>query len=1229
MTICLPPRVRAPLALQALFALLATNAAPVAAQEIPALKVGTPVVRDLKGGETHTYTVTLEAGDLLDAAVQQRGIDVVARLVAPDGAKVLEVDSPNGMVGPEPVAFIASSAGTFHLEVSSLEPKASPGRYQATLRAKRPATAADRRRIGGARLDAVANRLRAGGKTDEARAQKLLALVAYEAPADGASPIEQVLAAGDAVSYRLACEKDEFLAVTVKQRGKDVSVVAYGPDGATIAAGDSLNGAWGAEMLAFVAKQPGPYWLQVQAKSRPDTQGRFELRVSERRTATQADLDRAESHSIELQAYRQLRTPEGVSLAERAAALREKAVGPEHPDLISALRLQCRAYSSPGHFEKLPAVCSRALALAERIYGPEDPGLVWDYYHAGAARIAVGDADEAQRYLNRGLMLLERAHGPESAEVAFYLSTVAPYWMSRGFFLQERDCYERSVAIRRKLVTDNPVELSSYVNELGTVNMRLGDYARAEQCHLEALALVEKAVGPESGYVGAVLNNLGIVYQKKGDLDRAESCLERALAIFLPSSDPKDAAFPLTNLGQIYEAKGDFARAEATYNRVLAINGNAETSDINNAGLFLKMSRLYRRAKRYEEAEGLARRTLLAVERRFGSGGNNQLVAGAIRELAVVCSDTGRTAEAMALFRRLLVSDEASLGRYHPDIAATLQDLTTLAWSAGDTSEAEALLARLQDTREHFLALNLAVGSERQRLLHLDLYAHDVDLAISFNIRSAASSAAAARLALETVLRRKGRTADATAASIEAARRRASPEQLRLFDELGDARSELAALTLSERGALGADQRRKRLDETAARVDDLERRLAATSAEYRARFQSVTLGEVRGAIPPDSALVEFAVYQPFDPITRTYGAARYVVYTLSNTGEPQFADLGDAESINRLAHDFRARLADPQADVDATLRPLARELDERVMRPVRQLTENATRLLVSPDGALNLVPFAAFVDEGNNYLIERYAISYLTSGRDLLRFGKHVESAQPALIVANPDFQTAAPVTKPLNPERTRAVNLANPNFLPLPGTEEESRVVGRLIPGSVVLTRGRATKAAVERTRAPWLLHVATHGFFVPDATRIEDPLLRSGLALAGANRRDAGRGDGLLTALEVSGLDLWGTQLVVLSACDTGVGDVRTGEGVYGLRRALVLAGSETQVLSLWDVDDIATRDLMRGYYTALLAGTGRAEALRSVQIKMLSSGRRKHPAYWAGFITSGDWRPLRSTH
>jgi CHAT domain-containing protein len=232
-----------------------------------------------------------------------------------------------------------------------------------------------------------------------------------------------------------------------------------------------------------------------------------------------------------------------------------------------------------------------------------------------------------------------------------------------------------------------------------------------------------------------------------------------------------------------------------------------------------------------------------------------------------------------------------------------------------------------------------------------------------------------------------------------------------------------------------------------------------------------------------------------------------------------------------------------------------------------------------------------------------------------------------------------------------RSTDLSQLQVGPLPGTAAEVAAIQPLLPNATVLVEAGATENRLKQVEAPRILHIATHGFFLSDVERpepsgttsfiasdnpfasaaptnviTENPLLRSGLALAGFNTRSSGTEDGVFTALEASQLNLFGTQLVVLSACDTGLGDISNGEGVYGLRRAFALAGAETQLLSLWQVSDFGTQNLMARYYEKLTAGMGRSEALREVQLEMIEEGGQySHPYYWAAFILAGDWRPL----
>jgi CHAT domain-containing protein len=251
-------------------------------------------------------------------------------------------------------------------------------------------------------------------------------------------------------------------------------------------------------------------------------------------------------------------------------------------------------------------------------------------------------------------------------------------------------------------------------------------------------------------------------------------------------------------------------------------------------------------------------------------------------------------------------------------------------------------------------------------------------------------------------------------------------------------------------------------------------------------------------------------------------------------------------------------------------------------------------------------------------------------------------------VLADPAYGNSNFGTTAIQSARSADLDRSGLVFNSLPGTAAEAQTLQSLLKldAQHVLTGDRATEAQLRALQGPRILHLATHGFFLKDeeATALlnpllglrtdraapalgENPLLRSGLALAGANQRSSGAtDDGILTAAEVAQLDLLGTQLVVLSACETALGTVAAGEGVYGLRRALVLAGAQSQLVSLWKVDDAATSELMTDYYQRLLKGEGRAAALRAVQRDMLANPSRQHPYYWAAFIPIGNWKPLQ---
>jgi CHAT domain-containing protein len=422
------------------------------------------------------------------------------------------------------------------------------------------------------------------------------------------------------------------------------------------------------------------------------------------------------------------------------------------------------------------------------------------------------------------------------------------------------------------------------------------------------------------------------------------------------------------------------------------------------------------------------------------------------------------------------------------------------------------------------------------------------------------------------------------------------------------------------------------LSQELGRLQDL---LSRRSAEFKATTQPIDLDAIQSLLPNNAALIEYARYQAVD-FTLTpeqqWGDDRYVAYVLTSNGDIQAVDLGATADIDLLIADLNVALQNPNVGLEQ-VKEAAHALESVVLAPLRPSLASADHWLISPDGALNLVPFEALVDKNGQFLVDQITTTYLTSGRDLLRLQVPSPAQQPPLLLADPIFNQPGQEPVIAQTPTTRSTSFADVRqaLIPsLPETLVEAEAIQAMLPQAQLLVGAEATEAAIKQVQRPSILHIATHGFFLganPDETpSIDNALLRSGLLLSGFRLgQSGGTEDGMLTALEVAGLDLFGTQLVVLSACDTGQGDTTVGEGVYGLRRALVLAGSQSQVISLWQVQDDTTKDLMVDFYTRLMDGEGRSEALRNARRAMLLDEQTAHPYYWASFIQSGDWRPI----
>ncbi len=1040
--------------------------------------------------------------------------------------------------------------------------------------------------------------------------------------------IKGELAGGRRHAYRISLGADQFLKVIVEQQGIDVVAQVSGPDGKQILEFDSESRPQGREEVSLVAEAAGSFLLIVRPKLDGAPAGSYEIRVEELRAATDTDRDLHDARKQFEEALKLQRAGkynEALSLAGRALEIRERLLGAEHLDVAAAITSLASAYSGKGDYVKAESLCRRALDIREKALGKDHPATADSVNNLAAVYHYQGKYKEVEPLYKRALDIREKALGKDHPATAQSLNNLALVYVSQGEYEEVEPLHQRALDIREKALGKDHPDTAQSLNNLALAYERQGRFEEAEPLYKRSLDIREKALGKDHPATSISINNLASLYNNLGKYEEAERLYKRSLDIREKAlgKDHPATATGVSNLAHVYESQGKYAEAEPLYKRALDIYEKALGPDHpDTANCLNNLSSLYRSQGKYEEAEPPLKRALE--------------------------------------FR------EKSLGNDHPGTLIDLNSLFALYLAKGDLAQAIKIQSRANAAGERYIVRNLVIGSERHKLAYLSTLSRQTDRTISLHLHSAPDDPAPRNLAATMILQRKGRALDITSQNLNALRSRFNAEDQALLDRLTETRSQIARLVLNGPQNMTVEQHRDRINALEDQADKDEADIGRRSDEYRAQFLPVTLESVRAAIPPDSALIEFASYRPFDAKAanevEAYGQPRYVAYVLRREGEIEWKELGDAKSIDAAIATLRNTLRNPRrGDVKRS----ARAVDAKVFQPLRPLLGDMTRLLISPDGEINLIPFAALVDERGRYVVERYSISYLTSGRDLLRLQVSRESKGGPLVVAAPDFGGGGPVKASrlkkqqkdalAGEVRTESARSAVRDlyFPPLPDAAQEGEALRVLLPGATLLTKRQATKTALSQMRSPRLLHMATHGFFLKDQNltsagergaqaltddperalqrlerrggRVEGPLLRSGLALAGANEYNEDD-NGILTALEVTGLNLWGTKLVTLSACDTGVGEVKNGDGVHGLRRALVLAGAETQVMSLWAVSDQATRELMVSYYRMLQRGQGRGEALRRAQLEMFKKVKWRHPYFWAGFIQSGEWANLK---
>jgi CHAT domain-containing protein/tetratricopeptide (TPR) repeat protein len=952
------------------------------------------------------------------------------------------------------------------------------------------------------------------------------------------------------------------------------------------------------------------------------------------------------------------RVAEAESLYQRALAIRRQTLGEEHPSTASSLNDLGALQLQKGQYRAAESLFQRALAIHEKVLGDRSIETAASLSDLGLLYLQQGRHEEARPLLQRALAIHGSLLGEEHLLTIISSNNLAELLREEGRYDAAERLLRRALAIAAtRLGPQNPYTAITLSN-LAELQRQRGRYADADTLHSRALTIRERILGAGHPDLAFSLSNLAALRLHQGRDAEGEGLLRRALVIretVLGTQHP-DTATSLNNLAALLMRHERYAEADALFRRALAISTTAHgPRHPFTANTMTNLAELHRLQGRGAEAESLLRPALAIREAVLGR--EHPDTATSLNNLGTLLVLQQRHAEAEALLRRALAINGRLLGFDHPATAMTLMNLALLHLDRRDTASAAALLSRLSRDQANWLRRELPLQPRDLRMDQLD--AQPDAAAATFALL--AQDPTAAPLALETRLNRQGLLAEIERRQRLLAASTASNREL--VERIAALDRQLASVILSPTQRDDLRRQRRQLE------GDLNRQLPAL------QIAPVSTEQVAGALKslaPEGLLVEFQRYHPLSRSTAgrlAWEQPRYVALLLHPDGRIDAVPLGEAAAIDRAVERALAASAANYADAGS----LWGEVSSLVLSPLRPHLRGGVELFLSPDAALHRVPFAALPVSGNadgQLLSEFVRLRLLTTGRDLVQLQRPARRGGDPVLIADPayDLPPRAPVPRasassatpladgdrslpasvPVSPgpsrrqQRSGQPTLTN-RWTPLPGTAEEARKLAPLLGVSRPFTDQAATAPLVLQLRGPRILHIATHGFFraeesvaptAPLATPARllteggDPLLRSGLVMAGANRPEADPGDdGYLTAAEMTGMELEGTELVTLSACESGLGSLRDGEGVYGLQRAMVVAGARATLLSLWKVDDAATATFMQAYYSRLLRGESRADALTRTQAEF-----RSHPNplfrdlhVWGAFQLTGEWRPL----
>jgi len=942
-----------------------------------------------------------------------------------------------------------------------------------------------------------------------------------------------------------------------------------------------------------------------------------------------------------------------------ASTIREKVLGKEHSDYAQSLNnlgLVCQAMGDYVNAEKYFLETENIL---EKVSDKERPDYATFLSNVGNLYTAMGDYHKAEKYHLEALTIQEKVLGKEHPSYATSLNNLGNLYNNVGDYAKTEKYFLETKNILGKVLGKEHPDYATSLSNLGNLYTTVGDYPQAEKYFSEALTIFEKVFGKEHPNYALSLNNLGSLYQAMGDYRKAEKCFLETLTIqekALGKEHP-DYAYSLNNLAIMYDAIGDYAQAEKYLLEAKNIFEKVFGKEHPNYALSLNnLGTLYTTMGDYDKAEKYLLEALAIREKTLGKEHSDYAMS--LSNLGLAYYAMGDYAKAEKYFSEALSIWKKVLGEEHPYYALSVSNMKFLYQGMKEYEKAATLNNEVCGLLTKLVDKNFAFLSEQQRDQYWKTKENEFTGSYSLSWFYPVSSVNG--LNYNNTLFTKGLLLRTTNGIRDAVYSSENRSLINNFERLGDLRQQISSLQQKD------NYNKESVHTLENRADSLDKAITQASQAYRdlKADMSMTWQDVQKQLTPTEAAVEFVSFRLIGKTGWTDSTMYAALVLRPGMEAPAWIPLCEQKQLDTL---FQSAVNDTtRMQTENIYIKEGKNLYQLLWQAVEKELPNVKTVYYSPAGLLYKISFDALpTDKEGMLLSDKYDLQLVSSTREIARLKKETAAfVQDSTVVYGGltyDRQQLAyhesekqssgtddiPYWKRHRGAELPAANLRSgfEAWKYLAGTKAETEQIVSLLKSkhipSQYYTDDKGTEESFKQLSSTktGVILLSTHGFFLPDIENkavedlvqhlgggkekpFENPLLRSGLILSGANDQwldkeviQDDREDGILTADEIARLNLTKTRLVVMSACETGLGDVKNSEGVFGLQRAFKLAGVESLIMSLWKVPDDATSELMSTFYQEWLSGQTKQNAFKTAQQKVRE--KYKSPYYWAAFV------------